>query len=260
MKVTRLLALVVTIAVSHLFSTFPQAQTQSRRTIRVTEIRTYGCVRTRLSGEAPTDAVQISNSTGRQDIDRAVSIDITELDSQFNVYVPVYFELSDAKNAFFTTDKYPELIMADKGTYDQPYNGSVILGLGLWNDETVKNAGFALPAVIAHEFAHAMQHKNRFPQAGSKWAELHADYMAGWFTAHRGRFVFQNDALILKSFYDKGDFEFFSDGHHGTPQERANAFYNGYLLNKQSGVAFGTHAYEYGLQYLKTCRQYKTCL
>ena len=260
MKTLRLLVVVIAaILVFNLRTTFPQ--TQSRKTISVNQISTYGCARAHLSGENPDDVpIQISNSTGNRNTDTAVSIDITELDKQFNVYVPVYFELSDVKNAYFTTEKYPELIMADKGVADQPYNGSVVLSMGLWNDETVKNAGFALPAVIAHEFAHAMQHKFNFPAGGTKWAELHADYMAGWFTGHRGRFVFQNDSLILKSFFDKGDFEFFSEDHHGTPQERANAFYYGYLLNRQNGVAFGTHAYQYGVQYLNTCKAARLCL
>jgi hypothetical protein len=260
MNILRWLSVViVSILVFNLCATYPHAQ--SRTVIEVRQITTYGCARKRLSGENPADsAIQISNSTGSKVTDDAVSVDITELDKQFQVYVPVYFELSDAKNAFFTTDKYPDLILADKGTLDQPYDGSVVLGMGLWNDETVKNAGFALPALIAHEFAHAMQHKRRFPRVGGKWAELHADFLAGWFTGHRGRHTFQNDALILKSFFDKGDFEFFSEDHHGTPQERANAFYHGYLLNRQSGVAFGTHAYEYGIQYLNTCRQNRLCL
>jgi len=222
------------------------AHAQKQITLRQ-KIYTYGC----LSGHDPNSsgARKYSVSTGNRAVDNAIVIDLTELNKQFGVFVPVYFENSDVKNAYFTNQKFPELILEDTGKLDENYTGSVFIAAGLWNDESVKNQGFALPAIISHEFAHAMQYSRRFPYSG-KWLELHADYMAGWFTGHRGRFTFQDDLKILQSFFEKGDYNFFSKQHHGTPHERANAFYQGYILNRQFNVAFGSHAYEYGLQYL----------
>lgn len=256
MKIRRIISMVLAvIGVINLIGLTAQAQSKKTISLKKT-ISTYGCV----TGSNPTESeVKLTNSTGNQQFDNAVSVDITELMKQFQVFVPVYFEDSDVKNAYFTSETYPDLRAADAEKSTQAYDGTVVIGFGLWNDETVKNAGFALPAVIAHEYAHAMQYKKNFPHSG-KLRELHADYLAGWFTGHRGRWTFQNDASIMKSFFDKGDFNFFEEGHHGTPQERANAFYNGYLLNRKFQVAFGTHAYDYGIEYLKTCKQNKLCL
>jgi hypothetical protein len=80
---------------------------------------------------------------------------------------------------------------------------------------------------------------------------LHADYLAGWFTAHRQRFLPQDANQALKSFFDKGDYDFFSEGHHGTPQERAAAFYAGYMLNMGNNVGLGSLAYNSGINYVR---------
>jgi hypothetical protein len=223
------------------------ANAQRQITLRQ-RIYTYGCI----SGSAPgsAGAKKYSVSTGNQFVDNAIRVDISELNRQFGVFVPVYFENTDVKNAYFTNQKFPELIQEDTGSSDANYTGSVFIAAGLWNDEYIKNQGFALPAIMAHEFAHAMQYSRGFPYGG-KWLELHADYMAGWFAGHRGRFAAQNDIGILQSFFNKGDYDFFSQRHHGTPQERANAFFEGFRLNRQFNAAFGGQAYDYGLQYVR---------
>jgi hypothetical protein len=233
-----------------------QAQVQKVAAIRINRLpTTYGCI----TGANPNGEVPVySNSTGRQDLDAAVLTEITEINKQFDVWLPVYFEISKDKNAFFTSEKYPDLIMADTGKSDLPLTGSLVIGVALWQDEMVSNSGYAIPAIMAHEGGHAAQYKKRFPYEG-KWRELHADYMAGWFTGHRGRFIIQNEVSILNSFFNKGDFDFFDKGHHGTPQERANAFMAGYNLNRLSQVSLGTLAYDWGIKYIQNCQQARLC-
>lgn len=227
------------------------AAAQGGRGITVRQrITTYGC----LSGSsASTESrdMEVFVRTGWQTLDTSLYWDIGELNKQFGVAVPVYFIKSadGEKNAFFTGQKFPELIRADGGDPSQIVTGSVFITSGLLKNE-FRSGGYAIPAILGHEFAHAMQHANRFSYAG-KWQELHADYLAGWFTAHRQRVLPQDANQALKSFFDKGDYDFFDEGHHGTPQERAAAFYEGYMLNMRFGVGLGGLAYNHGLNYVR---------
>jgi hypothetical protein len=61
--------------------------------------------------------------------------------------------------------------------------------------------------------------------------------MAGWYTARRGHFVKQVDSQALFSFLDKGDFDFGNPGHHGTPNERGQAFMIGYSYADETDAA-----------------------
>ena len=133
--------------------------------------------------------------------------------------------------------------------------GSVFISSGLLIKEYKETNGslMSIPAILGHEFAHGMQSDNNFPYSG-KWRELHADYLAGWFIGHRGRFRPQNAIQAILNFYNKGDYEFNSEDHHGTPQERAAAFNAGYTLNVQGNEDSGGDAYVAGLKYVKNVR------
>lgn len=203
------------------------------------------------SASTESKGMEVFVNTGWQALDTSLFYDIGELNKQFGVSVPLYFIKSsdDEKNAFFTNQKFPDLIRADRADPNMFVTGSVFVTSGLLKNE-FRSGGYAIPAVLGHEYAHAMQYANRFPHSG-KWRELHADYLAGWFTAHRQRFLPQDANQALRSFFDKGDFDFFEEGHHGTPQERAAAFYEGYILNIRSNVAVGSLAYGHGLNYVR---------
>lgn len=210
----------------------------------------YGC----LAGKSATAQIpqtQVAVRTGHEPLDNAMVEDITELDNAFGVSVPVYFLVNQSQNAFFTPTKFPDLIRADGANPDMIVTGSVFFGAGLLISEFKATNGslMSVPAIMAHEFAHAMQYKNSFPYAG-KWRELHADYIAGWYIGHRGRYRPQNALQAFLNFYYKGDYDFFDKGHHGTPQERAAAFNAGFNLNVGRNEASAVNAYNAGLRYV----------
>lgn len=90
-------------------------------------------------------------------------------------------------------------------------------------------------AVLAHEVAHAFQHKHNLFDVlvendpdRVKCIELHADFLAGGFMGSRGQ-TFRVDAQELTNmFFAFGDEYVASDSHHGLSQERFVAFRQGF--------------------------------
>jgi predicted metalloprotease len=94
---------------------------------------------------------------------------------------------------------------------------------------------FGLAYVVAHEYAHNLQHELGFfslrPGRGNAAFELQADCMAGvW-----GNSVYRAGELqpgdveeAVSTALAVGDFEFGSAGHHGTPTERRDAWLLGF--------------------------------
>lgn len=85
-------------------------------------------------------------------------------------------------------------------------------------------------AILAHEFGHAIQAKFRMPELSAKLPELHADYLAGYYIGQRGIIEKTLLEIFATEFYSKGDNDFFSPDHHGTPNERKCAFLEGYKM------------------------------
>jgi hypothetical protein len=68
-----------------------------------------------------------------------------------------------------------------------------------------------------------------------------ADYWAGWFVARRMHFAPGNPVEGWSSLMAKGDYEFTSQQHHGTPKERAAAFkagFNSHMLQQSPREAY----------------------
>jgi uncharacterized protein len=94
---------------------------------------------------------------------------------------------------------------------------------------------FGLAYVVAHEYAHNLQHELGFfslrPGRGTAAFELQADCLAGvW-----GNSVYRSGLLepgdveeAVSTALAVGDFEFDQAGHHGTPEERRDAWLLGY--------------------------------
>lgn len=169
-----------------------------------------------------------------------------ELSRQFGVYPAIfYLRESGNPNAFATKQRYPHLLAQEgRPAHDGP-DGTVLMGLNLLQHELTASfgTGQTIAPIQAHEFAHIAQYKYRFPYSG-KWMELHADYLAGWYTAHTCRAGSCNPDQARANFFYKGG------GDHGTPQERAAAFTAGFYLNAQ-GIGSGLVAYDYGVQYIR---------
>lgn len=176
-------------------------------------------------------------------VQEAVRADCAELRSQFGIRAPLFFVDEETSPNAVAID-YP----LDKRFPD----GTVLFGKKLFEREYSKGR-FGIPTTIAHEFAHIMQYKRKFPAMTTKWQELHADFLAGWFTAHRARFWPDNSDpnVSARTVYESGDYQFNNPQHHGTREERFAAFRAGYKLNRED-VADASFVYTKGLEYIQS--------
>lgn len=235
------------VLISQILSFNVQAQTWT--------VPIYGCLQGRNSSQAVINKKDVLVKTNTSLSNDDLVFIITELERLFSVTVPVYFPNDNLNNAFFTPYKFIELVKEDGGDIEESLTGTIFISEGLLRKESKENYGSfeSVPAVMAHEYAHAKQYKNNFPYKATLWRELHADFMAGWFTAHLCRCGILHDPRpSFTSFYNKGtDQGFFDLGHHGTKDQRVAAMYAGYMSNFQLNDASGTNAYNAGLQYVK---------
>ncbi|HKQ07330.1 MAG TPA: hypothetical protein VJ464_19550 [Blastocatellia bacterium] len=216
----------------------------------------YGCIAPGVPQVVITRA-NILVQTGEKVLDEAITEDIDNLDRLFGVQVPVYFWNEKWTRAQFFPYKFRPLMIADNSDPDMDITGSVFVSIGLIEDEfrQAKGRTIALPAILGHEFAHAMQKSNSFPYPG-KWKELHADFMAGWYIAYRERLRLDVKDLmpLLKSFYRKGDESdngFFQVDPHGNSVERIMAVAAGFGYGFAKDEATGLDAYRAGIKYVK---------
>ncbi|MGI8495682.1 MAG: hypothetical protein ACR2L1_10290, partial [Pyrinomonadaceae bacterium] len=131
-------------------------------------------------------------------------------------------------------------------------DGMIFFGIDLIRSQYnfFSKRGYAIPSIMSHEYAHLLQFKLNFPFRG-RWQELHADFMAGWYTARRSRYAPQNVRESMTTFFDNGDYDFNSSQHHGSPEEREEAFMAGARLNFQYANMTGRDAYFRGLQFIR---------
>lgn len=193
------------------------------------------CFLSRISGN-----MIIESSTGNNELDNILFAQKNDLESFFDLNINLSFgtELSQQGNAFFT-----------------PYcnrfncNGEIVLGKYLMVDQSMKSDSYTrLVAVFAHEFAHGMQHKYGW-SGNSKWRELHADYLAGYYLGMTKSVTESEVISIFNEFYSIGDYNFNDPGHHGTPEERSCAFLQGFKY-AYSGNTNVYRAYNAGKNYV----------
>jgi hypothetical protein len=227
-----------------LFSLAPVVQTQPRYKPR-------GCsvVDDNLNG------TPVAGNLGLP-IDYAIVVEGEELSALFRVY-PAIFYLKEygEPNALAAWAIYKDLLRKEGREASCCPDGTVFMGLNLiaYEWRATGGTGLSLPAIEAHEYAHIAQFKYGFPWQG-KWRELHADFLAGWYIAHRARFLVTSPNQAMANFYYKGDYEFNSPWHHGTPEERLFAFQAGFEFNRRSNVASGSLAYQAGIDFLAQWR------
>lgn len=173
-----------------------------------------------LSAEAASDAQpSLVASSGSSMVDAAHAFSVRHISSQLGVRPAAFFyDDSDSPNAFAVPNvanpAYPD--------------GTVVCGLSLISTELKRDGhGYAVPTILAHEFGHIMQFKYIDNFEGSSGAELHADFMAGWYLARELASLFVDAQSSLHAFFEIGDYEFNSPQHHGTPNERVNALLRG---------------------------------
>jgi hypothetical protein len=178
-----------------------------------------GCLLSAAGGNSLS--TQLTKTSQNAWIDAAFNKEIAQLNALLPVR-PGFFLLNESSNAF----AIPNAIQP--GT-----EGTVAFGSRLMLSEfqeSGQNLNFSIPAIMAHEFSHILQFRHHTRLAG-KLMELQADYLAGWYMGNRDRFSGWSSQAFrgsLVSFYEKGDYDFNSQRHHGTPAERAAAITEGF--------------------------------
>ena len=155
----------------------------------------------------------------------------------------------------FFDDRMSPNALAWSGTVIRNTRGSVFFGLRLLDVELQQDfGGAAVAGIAAHEGAHILQFFSpvgRLLSQGrtARGMELHADFLAGYFFGATGRTERSID-VFGESLFEKGDYDFNSRDHHGTPEERLEAMHLGYReAERGAGLA---QAVEAGLHHVRS--------
>ena len=196
------------------------------------------------------NGMEIRNSTGNIDLDKILHNQKRDLETFFGVNINLFFgvEQSRSGNAFFSP--FCNSLYC---------NGKIVLGTYLMSELSYKSDSYTrLTAVFAHEFAHAMQHKYGW-SGNSKWRELHADYLAGYYLGTKSSLNQSEVISTFNEFSSHGSFDFNNPDFHGTPEERGCAFLEGFKYARLGNTNV-YNAYNSGKNYITAnnpCNKYK---
>lgn len=175
-----------------------------------------------ITGQEP-----IVSKSGDKDFDFALAQTLARISEVFNVLPGfAYYEDVEAQNAYATA--VVKLKNAD---------GTVLFGQNLLRTVLAgkESPDVAVAAVCAHEFGHILQFKYGLDKVVSegqktvKRVELQADYLAGYFAGVRKRERPSFPAAVFAmTQFNNGDQQVTHQGHHGTPDERAQAVGQGF--------------------------------
>lgn len=235
-----------------LFSISAFGQTVQQPSSEVPETKLIGCS---LVSEESIDFLgrMVLEGSGNRSLDLSIQTDVLELQKVFGVSAKMFlFQEVNNPNAFALNEPLMQIMKQFRVPPNTSPDGMVFLGINLMRSEYRSGAGtgYSIPSIIAHEYAHILQYKLNSGLEG-KWRELQADYLAGWYTAHRSRYISQNIDESTLSFFKKGDYDFNAPQHHGLPQERLQAFIAGLNLNFRGNIKFARIAYAKSLIYLQ---------
>lgn len=108
----------------------------------------------------------------------------------------------------------------------------IVMGDGILSGMSALGLGKTAPrSILAHEFGHHVQYEdNLFDSpltgpAATRRTELMADSFASYFLTHKKGESLNKHAVVQDAltFFNVGDCSFASNGHHGTPNQRARA-------------------------------------
>lgn len=181
--------------------------------------------------------------SGDQRLDRSLIAELRKVNRVLGIRPGYqYIDDSESPNAFAHTST---IIVNTKG--------SIFFGLNLFRSElNSRYGGAAIAGIAAHEGAHIMQFFSDFigelqQRQTARDMELHADFLAGYFFAASNRTKRSLDSFG-KSLFDKGDYDFNNEGHHGTPDQRLEAMNLGY--NSYSQTNGLNEAVRRGIEYV----------
>ena len=180
----------------------------------------------------------IVQTSGYADLDKIVFQEINQLQQFFGVKID-FFYLLETYNANAMYDR--------RCNYN--CNGSVFLGIKMLYNQLQKKHGIeCVRAILAHEFGHCVQFLMNWNEFGKR-PELHADYMAGYYTGKMYNYSEDQINSLFKEFYSMGDYNYWTTDHHGTAIERKCAFEEGYYFAKENNTTVQL-ANSYGIQYV----------
>lgn len=200
----------------------------------------YGCyISERASREAESDSsVVVLPTSGYQNLDVLIPQEAKIASNAFGV-APGFLFLNDRENSN---------AFATPASYVQGTSGTVLYGVRLIHEEVASAlmSGNALVGILAHEHAHILQFQRGIRTPGARM-ELHADFMSGWYLAWKQAMGVPGTEVrvLAQSLFSKGDMDFNSPQHHGTPEERVNAMANGYNCFL-GGARFASQAFDLG--------------
>lgn len=204
---------------------------------------TAGCLGLSATGYSSANALgsNLLFTSGIPGLDRSLQQERDILDAAFLVR-PVLALLSGqgATGAFATRQQMVPAVGA---------TGTVMFGTELMQSDWYYT-GAAIAGIMAHEWAHICQFTyagNTLDYTAPAMRELHADCLAGWYVANRIQWHQQNwDAReFMYSLFEKGDFQFNSPQHHGTPAQRVEAMMIGFRLAAQHPNANISNIFNY---------------
>jgi len=183
-----------------------------------------------------------TRTTGNQNLNRRLDAALQRLAKTFNVWPKV---------GFYDDGKQPNAMAISYIENGKPSYG-VVFGRNYFQKLFQYDpSGIAFLQTAAHEFGHVWMYKtgqlNKLlkGQPTVKRAELHADFLAGYYLGLRKR---DNPKASFRGAgmkrWESGDRYLREKQHHGTPKERLAAaeagFRLGFLKNAAPNVAFNT--------------------
>ncbi len=165
-----------------------------------------------------------------------------------NAYAFYFINFVNEQSTFLTETpllSFDGFAIALEGLLDQ--NDLIVVGDGIVEllAETGIGRGVVWNGVLAHEWAHHIQFNNEdkwYPEGAAdnapeatRTTELEADFFASYYVSHTKGAIqnWRRTRQFLELFFNIGDCQFTSDGHHGTPLQRMEAARRGYNLARK---------------------------
>jgi hypothetical protein len=189
------------------------------------EADVQGCFLRGQSDARVVDRFRLFTSSDDKEADQVCRTAETDLRRLFRVSPELwFFDDGSTPNAYATPFLRRGSLSAD---------GTVLIGRALVarvsrRNELNRRWQHRLTGFVAHEWAHIVQFARNHHAAG-KAAELHADFLAGWFLGRTAGSSGVRDEAMYR-FYFLGDHAVNHPDHHGTPMERASAATAGFDL------------------------------
>jgi hypothetical protein len=155
---------------------------------------------------------------------------------------------------FFKLDLNLIMINHEFGPHYDSELDAVVTDNNFLNEvSTLSYGNERVKAILAHEFAHALQFHAGLMNlwTGGKKIELHADFLAGYYLGRNGMIPKGKLTAFSQEFFERGDFlPFHNISHHGTPEERRCAFLEGYRVAVKYNFNL-QQAFNCGVDYIK---------